>query len=70
MGGTVMATPTGIDTTRPNAVVHQQVPPSDTYPHALNKNNSRASTNGRTMYTEHFHIYIIDSLYTSQYLSS
>jgi hypothetical protein len=65
-----MATPTGIDTVRPNAVVRQQVPiaatTSDTYPHAPNKNLSsgpadRASTNGRTMYTEHFHIYIIDS---------
>jgi len=26
VGGTVMATPTGIDTVRPNAVVRQQVP--------------------------------------------
>jgi hypothetical protein len=26
VGGTVMATPTGIDAVRPNAVAHQQVP--------------------------------------------
>jgi hypothetical protein len=66
-----MATPTGIDTVRPNAVVRQQVLIAATQATPIlmlriNKYSSpgpadRASTNGRTMYTEHFHIYIIDS---------
>jgi hypothetical protein len=65
-----MATPTGIDTVRSNAVVRQQVAIAATQatPILMLRIKTqplapadRASTNGRTMYTEHFHIHIIDS---------